>query len=340
MSITSGSGLRELDVDELWRRIASDLIPCEKTVVGRAVLFSPVLVRGYWKTKGVQILPVPAQAPRADILVGKHQPFLLEFEFRTSESASIRIGRRVRRLHELALLLNAVLVPGVVDLGMRARFHWVLKHTTDTTSGITYECAQEGYGYEGLRLEGDSFSPVNGLPKLSEVELKKYFAQRGIRIDAAFQMPAELDRIIEAFDQSPPDRREQLLRSFFWFRHASIVSTYSQSDSFLALIYAIEGLLPAEDAEVCRQCSRPLGSVGRRFAEFLDGIEPADQEIARARRQLYAVRSKLSHGGDLLRSDLDPWMTFDARRLEEMHQSWTAFRLARLAIVRALGLWS
>lgn len=165
MSITSGSGLRELDVDELRRRIASDLIPCEKTVVGRAVLFSPVLVRGYWKTKGVQILPVPAQAPRADILVGKHQPFLLEFEFRTSESASIRIGRRVRRLHELALLLNAVLVPGVVDLGMRARFHWVLKHTTDTTSGITYECAQEGYGYEGLRLEGDSFSPVNGLPK-------------------------------------------------------------------------------------------------------------------------------------------------------------------------------
>ena len=92
--------------------------------VGREYSFSSFRVLASWRGErsGVQILPPPDDAPRADEEVADH-PFILEFPMVGSDSSVITNHRRLREHRKLTLLLN-VLLAGRTSLPPRRCEHF------------------------------------------------------------------------------------------------------------------------------------------------------------------------------------------------------------------------
>jgi hypothetical protein len=93
-------------------------------------------------------------------------------------------------------------------------------------------------------------------------------------------------------------RRTGVLRAAYWLDTANRVWHMSKSLSYLAVINAIETLLPEQGNDPCPCCglNRSPGSTAR-FREFLEtyatSIEP------RTRTAMYRLRSTLVHGHGL-----------------------------------------
>jgi hypothetical protein len=59
-----------------------------------------------------------------------------------------------------------------------------------------------------------------------------------------------------------------------------------------------------EKSSACKECGQSLGkSTTQRFVDFVEQMAPSADGIAKARKELYRVRSTLLHGGRLLDSD-------------------------------------
>ncbi len=109
-----------------WDRIAEEI---ETTVltgpmkVGLEYSFSRYRVGGSWSggRSGVQILPAPMAAPRAQMEIAEH-PFILEFPVQSSGVFAIDNHRRLREHRNLTLLLNALLA-GRTNLQPRMAHH-------------------------------------------------------------------------------------------------------------------------------------------------------------------------------------------------------------------------
>ena len=339
VSIEAGSGLKREDLELLREKVQSELLSPSEQIVGRAVLFSAYPVTACFESPSfLQILPVPSEAPRPSFTMGEH-PFLIEFVFPGSSNWMIRLGRRVREAHRLALFLDVVLEGGIRDQGLAARHHWIIL-SSEPAQKARYAYCQEGYGYAGFRPEGGGFSSLKTWGPMKRADPKTYFSRWGIESGRPLEIPTNMERLFERFRALTIGAKEQFLRAAFWYRHATQVHSYSSSASFLALIHGIEALMPAEEgATRCSACERPLGkSTTQRFVEFLEEGVPATEDVKSARRALYIVRSKLAHGGDLLRRDLDPWpVGLRPETTSEWQDASHAFGLSRLALLTWLA---
>jgi hypothetical protein len=96
-----------------WERLSEEI---EKSLltgpvkVGREYSFCSFRVVGSWRgdRSGVQILPPPGDAPRAEIEMAEH-PFILECPIRVSDFWPVTNHRRLREHRKLSLLLRACL---------------------------------------------------------------------------------------------------------------------------------------------------------------------------------------------------------------------------------------
>jgi hypothetical protein len=68
--------------------------------------------------------------------------------------------------------------------------------------------------------------------------------------------------------------------------------------------------------------------------EFLDKIVPAHHELSKGRKQLYKLRSDLSHGWDLFALDMRTAMA--PKSSNQMMRTFEAYQLAKLALVNWL----
>lgn len=338
-SIQAGPGLRPEDVRALREKAQVDLVAPSAALVGRAVLFSSYPVTGYFEADGMfQILPVPPEAPKPSYSMAPH-PFLIEFRFNGSPNFQVRLARRFRESHKLALFLNVVLEGTITNPGPTHRAYWVLV-SHEPGQPAKYDYCQGGYGYEGLNLESKAFSPLNDLEPMKQVDHVVYFKRWGIEVGRSLEVPKSMLQLVEQHRGLGVETREQFLRAAFWYRHAIVEHSDSGSASFLALINSIEALVPDEKgATVCPECKRSIGkSMTQRFVEFLEDIVPGTGNVESARRNLYRVRGKLTHGGDLLRVDLDPWPAgLHLELTSEREDTSHAYGLARAALVNWLA---
>jgi hypothetical protein len=100
-----------------WERVCHEIehaVLAGPTIVGRDFSFSGFRVPGTWRGErsGVQLLPPPADAPRAPVEMAEH-PFLLEFPLRGAGESLVTNFRRMRTHRSLTLLLNVLLARGV-----------------------------------------------------------------------------------------------------------------------------------------------------------------------------------------------------------------------------------
>src|SRR5262245_38247792 len=303
INVLGGPDLATGELEELRRKIEAELLTQGATKVRRSVLFFPAPTVGYFRYRDVfQIVPVPPEAPRPTFLLGDH-PLFLEFKVHSSSNFMITGLRYRRAARELELLLSSLLNLRIWSIGPETRHHWSIDISEDAIARPS-KFLQEGYSWSGPVLELDDFSSTEHVAAVQQVDPHEYYSSRGISIDRNFDVPSDIEQQLDKFFSLPIERREKFLRASYWFQHAHKVFHYSKSASFIALVSAIEALMPPPKAgRQCPHCKQVLGSgPTKQFVDFVEAFIPCGAVPEAQRKRFYRVRSALSHGGKLLLS--------------------------------------
>jgi len=106
----------------------------------------------------------------------------------------------------------------------------------------------------------------------------------------------------------------------------------------MALILAVEALMPPpEIGKSCETCKRSVGKgPTQRFKEFLARFAPAIEVFRGELDCFYAIRSKLSHGGGLLRSDRRSFGSAGLEDFEDWQRQFHLHHFVQMAVVNWL----
>jgi hypothetical protein len=330
IEVRGGPDLCAGDIEGLRHRIESELLTEVATKVRSSVLFSPVPTVGYLRYRDVfQIVPVPADAPRPRFPIIEDHPFLLELKVRSSSNFVITSVRHQRKARQLELLLSSLFDVRVWSIRPEKRSYWVM----DISEGalvLPSKFLQEGYSWHGAVAELDDFSPTQQLSPVEQINPQEYYPFRAVSVDSALSAPSDIEQQLDKFFSLPMEQREKFLRASYWFQYARAVLRDSKSASFVALVSAIEALMPPAK-ERCSHCNQIVG-VTKRFAHFVESTIPGGDAVPVAeRKRFYGLRSELSHGETLLSVDNDAW-SFTPTQLKEGYDSDTVRKIVQLVL--------
>jgi hypothetical protein len=128
--------------------------------------------------------------------------------------------------------------------------------------------------------------------------------------------------------------RDRFFRACYWYRHALRAAGFSRSAAYNALVSAVEALMPNVSPEAhCPECKRPLG-VGptKRFIDFVEK-QATGGGTSKPRRQLYYLRSALSHGGKLLHTDRFSWTSMTSDYIADQYSQRELWQLVRYVLM-------
>lgn len=275
--------------------------------VVRHVLFSPYETKGNYRyCNDFQILIPPSDCPKADQILADH-PFILEFTYKQSSDLQINIHRRSKRLDELSLILNVFLKGGVKSIRNNAHKEWVI--VPDKIDNTSWESRYLQQGYmlpdEG-KIEKDiyGFTIFNENKILHQIEPNVYYAEYSMTLGETLSLPSDFSRILSKFFSLNKTDYDNCLRASYWKKVGSDSFHISQSNAYIALVNAIESLIPQEKAEYwCISCQKEIKKgLTQLFHDFVENYVPGlDSNF---RKELYAVRSKYTHGKHLMPNDM------------------------------------
>jgi hypothetical protein len=321
----AGPSLTRSALEELQGRVDSEILSSVGRRITGAVFLSEKPVGGYFRLKdSFQILPPPADAPKPDLslpgLYPRH-PFLVEVSFEASSNDALNGLRKYRKQYELELVLNALLDGSVSCTTTSARRHrWVLSPKEDRQRGAASVFVQDGYRCSGFPAESSQFSGAESFPKLQEVEPSTYY-QLIWAPSMPLSLPSDFSIKLDSFYALARTEREAWLRACHWLRHSSVAVWDSRSAAFLALVTAVEGLMPRRDRGKRRE-----------FELFIDRFAPS-RGLQQDRSRFYEIRSKLAHGADLRYEDTDHALVSITPRISEGLREFEAMRSVAKSVI-------
>jgi len=255
-----------------WARVTEEIETSGPLRIGRDCSFSSFRVLGSWRGKrsGVQILPPPADAPRAPVEMAEH-PFLLEFPVNASAHWPITNYRRIRTHRKLTLVLN-ILLAGRTSLQPRRSRHFWATRPGDTEVKWVQEFFFANLGEAVL----DDLSPPTA-EQLKELNPEDYYICVG-HDGQGLRVPADLDDSICCYTRLSPVNRAKFDRASFWMDMASRQWTTSFSASFASLVIAIESLKESGTTRVTA-----------RFRDFIEEYAPG-ATLETRRNEMYSLR--------------------------------------------------
>jgi hypothetical protein len=312
-----------------WEQIENEIehsILKGPTKVGRHYSFSGRRVRGSWRGEhsGIQILPAPADAPRASLELADH-PFILEFPLMITSLDAVTNHRRLRKHRDLTLLLNILLIGGAKSMGFRSTHCWA------GTQWVRQGFSPSLYPDITNALSAPTVNP------LEELQPEQYDAILG-NDGMGLRVPSDLDQSINSYESLSAPNRVKFDRAAFWFGAASRMWDVSISASFTALVSAIESLTLRGNVHdlTCPVCGRPTqhefpGST-KLFKRFLETYAPG-ATLARDRSDTYDLRSEILHGEHLMELDREiPMMGWTPPGFKEREQYSGLWRVTRTAL--------
>ena len=104
------------------------------------------------------------------------------------------------------------------------------------------------------------FTPTDELKGVEVVDLDEYYSLKGISSGEELRVPSTLALLLDAFQALNAEARSSFILHAYWLRQAGTLWDFSRSASFVALINAVEALLPKESSgEPCPTCGRQQG---------------------------------------------------------------------------------
>jgi hypothetical protein len=353
VSAVGGPGLKPEDVTVLTDKVRRELMETSGPVASRCILLSSYRVTGSF-TYGdkLRILPVPDHARKAPDLTesqvfGEHltieHPFIEEFPINRSINPVVQIERLERQVRKYALLLNLFLEGNVKRISRRRQRHWVHEggegRYEDVSSGYKY--LREGYRYPGFYDIGPDVLPigshpltlssVEGVSPMGTMEYYEYFSNPRQDLNPPMRVPVLLATFFDRFESLGKSEQNRFLRSAFWFQHASNIWEESNSAAYLAIVTSIETLVPRG------------GGPTKGFVDFINRMVPTSEDDIGERRELYRLRSALTHGGDLFHADMEGIGGMNPKSASESYRHSIAMSLARQVLLnwllRETGGW-
>lgn len=336
--ICTGSAIFPTDVESIRAKVEQQLLKPSEPEIGQIVLFANLPTVGWFRYRDdFQLVPMPANAPRPQCLIGDH-PLLLQYRVEGSTDFHISMLRRTRTGRELDLLFTALTTVIQGSIGNVARFHWSLVNGNDPAN-LRSEYCQEAYTWPDANGIAPSYAPQDGIDPIGRTPAAEHYTRVGINPGHPLDLPDILEQLLATYFGMPRESRDRFMRASFWFQYAQRVGGISHSGAFTALVSAVEALIPdAKPDAHCRACDRPIGlGPTKKFIAFVEEHAPEPAITKERRRQLYSLRSALSHGGHLLHSDRYGWgggMT--STQLSEWSDQRAMWQVVRLVLVNWL----
>ncbi len=336
--IEPGPGLATDDVAQIVDKIQRLLLNPTEAAIGQTVLFSNLPMSGYFRYRDVfQLVPIPPDAPRPRFALAQ-QPLLLQYRFPSSPDMMIKLLRSARVGRELELLCTALTVNIQGGIGNVARHHWSVVGGENPANWHSEYCP-EGYMWSGANGLPAAYSSLEGLEALERIPAQSYYTERGISIGQQLRLPDIFEQLLDTYFARASADRDKFMRASHWYQYAQRTGSYSYSGSYNALVSAVEALMPdVEPDHYCICCRRPLGAgPTKRFVDFVAQHAPGPGVTAKQRRELYSLRSALSHGGRLLHTDRSAWGGMTSAYLADFNNQRGLWQLVRLVLVNWLG---
>jgi hypothetical protein len=324
--------LTEKDIEFVRAELNRNYLESAGPGIGQAVLFVSGPVKGWWGYRDrFRIIPLPADAPRPDFLIGAY-PFLLEFTYNQSPDFAVSSRRRQREGHRIGLVLSALLRRSItwhlpMAVGNR-NYAWV--QLPDSGSVPNFGYCRINYEHRSMRYIIDVFTPTDGIPAIPLLPAKGYYLPDYRRGGDDLELPDDLDESFDLFFALPTPQQNRFLQASYWLNQTNRVDSFSAM--FMDTIQAIESLSWQRRSQThCPRFNKPMGpGPTRLFNEFLDRYAPAAIE---GRRVLYNVRSGLSHGSIppfLIDTEINFGIVPEEQ--QQLQLAWDALETARIAM--------
>ncbi len=334
VGITRGPHLTDNALRELVEAVEREQAATGRHI-RRTILVANVPTVGHWRYKDkFQILPPPEAAPRPGQFVADH-PFLLETSYERADDWQLDRLRGESQTRRVELLLALLLRHRVRGANPRYVHHqWTFLHDV-RSNDLRSEFRQEGYLVPGLNAWTSEFDEPKG-SQCEVVPSDKYYSERAVAVDSVLALPHILTDALDVFFSFSQGEQAKFLRSCYWFQTSRSLWRLSKSASYTALVQSVEVLIPSSQTQECPSCHRATGpGPTRRFSDFIDAYAPGTSTAER--RQLYGLRSAISHGGTLLIDDEDlAVMGVHPQWWSERQQFEQMSRLAQVAIINRL----
>lgn len=310
VGIEAGPGLSAALEATLTTALAEALVETGPRVF-RSVRFADYKLTGTWRYKDqFQILPIPAQAPQLNCMIGDH-PFLLEVKVRCSKDWCVTSQRATDATRTAELLLAGLVNNSIHALTARSLYGYWVRPPGNDYKATAY---LQPYYYCDIPTS-DDFSPA--IPLAPVAPAHEIFGPYGMNAGTPLYIPNGLTQTLDLYHGQARDVQEQFLRSCYWLRQANRLFLDSFSAAFMAVITAAEALFAAPPASTCATCGQAQYHLRTSFAQLLETFVPlaattssgyAGKPSFQARlKHLYDTRSQITHG-----SDVRGWDTADA----------------------------
>ena len=167
---------------------------------------------------------------------------------------------------------------------------------------------------------------------LETIDPHNYYNRDSVRDGRPLQIPSDLFDSLRKYFSLKVSLRKDFQRACFWMLSADKVSLHSDSVAFLSFVNAIESVISEpQSSGRCDKCKREFKkSLTKLFKEFLD--EFASEVEKPIRDNLYAIRSKLAHGGGILVSDLGIGHGFNPSYFQDKEYFTLIKRVGKIAL--------
>jgi len=320
-----------------WEQVSEEI---EKSIVnglwkfGREYSFSSFRVQGSWRgdRSGVQILPPPDDAPRADVEMAEH-PFILEFPIKASDLWPITCQRLLQEHRNLTLLLNVLLAGRTSLQPNRPKHFWAIVSWDNNDPEVKW-VQQSFFAKLGETVIDELSLPTS--ERLEQVEPEEYYTNVG-HDGKGLRVPTDLDTSICSYKALSAGNRVKFDRATFWMYMASRQWDISVSASFAALVSAIESLTERGDShEFCcpicgERAQHEVPGPTRRFKDFFDNYA-SGASLKKQRDDMYSQRSAILHGSYLMQLDQDRDSGWDPPWWNEYKLHTELWSLTRIAL--------
>lgn len=198
-----------------------------------------------------------------------------------------------------------------------------------------------GYMYPdlGQDLQITQFSEPVCPEMIFEAPHYSYFTNNPVeKHDDSIRFPESINSCLDSYFALPSKTIHKVKSCIYLACDGIDISDFKRSLAFLSFISAIEGLvgLEVQDDQIkfackscqsiqdspykCPNCGRPIWGIKTKLVEFLRKFVAGSEKSAQTYREIYNLRSKMTHQSQLFTGDYDLSMEND--KLDLKHSEW------------------
>jgi len=277
---------------------------------------TPINHRWVFERSNFVLHPLPADSPRAPMLMAEH-PCVLQCRLTTYSHRVTTATFATREIERLVLLLNAVTYLRC-EASLRMRQGWAWDRSRDKHA----RWMDIGYDFMALHdkpamqaVERDTLAGK----WMSDLE---YYGREASTIDDGATFPSSADETIAAALAFKDDDLRTVLKASRLIAAADEAAASTVSLAYAGLVFAIEAV---------SNHWQPAITPTKRFSMVLETFLPPTEHLKPMAKRLYQLRNKLVHAGSVFSDD---WISlFPGSDPQQWSAMFSVARVSRLILI-------